>query len=116
MRISKRRLEETRKGSSPGNWNGNGSSAMKQKRSGYIMKPAGNMEAYLQTESNLLSLAKSRVVVEPALPQRPVGPRKLFNTALAGILGLFAGVMPAKFFVGMGYPGEGAATIWAECK
>jgi len=57
----------------------------------------GEYEAYLQTESNLLSLAKSRVVVEPALPQRPVGPRKLFNTALAGILGLFAGVMTAFF-------------------
>lgn len=57
----------------------------------------GEYEAYLQTEANLSSLAKSRVVVEPALPQRPVGPRKLFNTALAGILGLFAGVMTAFF-------------------
>ena len=57
----------------------------------------GDYEAYLQTEANLSSLAKSRVVVEPALPQRPVGPRKLFNTALAGILGLFAGVITAFF-------------------
>lgn len=54
-------------------------------------------EVHLVTESNLSSLAKSRVVVEPALPQKPVGPRKLFNTAVAGMLGLFVGVITAFF-------------------
>lgn len=49
-------------------------------------------EKLLRIEASLSSLASSRLVVEPALPLRAVGPRKLFNTALAGIFSLFIGV------------------------
>ena len=49
-------------------------------------------EKLLGIEASLSSLASSRLVVEPALPLKAVGPRKLFNTALAGIFSLFIGV------------------------
>jgi len=36
-----------------------------------------------------------RLASYAAVPSRPVGPRKLLNTAVAGVLGLFVGVFGA---------------------
>lgn len=53
----------------------------------------GEYEYYLQIEPNLPALARSRLVSEPSLPEKPVAPRKKLNIVIAGFLGLFVGVM-----------------------
>ena len=38
-----------------------------------------------------------RVVEAPVVPERPIGPNKKMNVAVAGVLGLFVGVLLAFF-------------------
>ena len=47
-----------------------------------------------------------RVVEAPVVPERPVGPNKKMNVAVAGVLGLFVGVLLAFFAHYLGSEGE----------
>jgi len=47
-----------------------------------------------------------RVVEAPVVPERPIGPNKKMNVAVAGVLGLFVGVLLAFFAHYLGSEGE----------